>query len=79
MPPIDQSKINAFLAEWNSGRPDGQPLWVEVQGLSSLMTVTLGESGNVIFQGNQGFVVKAFLNVETQEVKMLNVRRFTLV
>ena len=78
MLPIDQNKINQFLATWNTGRPAGQPLWKEIPGTFATVGMVIEPDNKpVTFQPNYGYPLKMFINSETSEVKIFDARRFT--
>ncbi len=77
MPPIDPAKVTAFLAAWNAGRPSASPLWVEVQGINALMSMTVDEQGKVTYYPSVGFPVMVFMNTENKEIKLIDARRFS--
>lgn len=76
MKPQDRAKIDALLAELNTGR-ETNPLWKEVVDVGVLIKIEIPENGGDIkFFGNSGFPVKAFINIETGELKLYTARRF---
>jgi hypothetical protein len=76
MAPLDQNKINAFLATWNEGRPANNPLWKEVPGTYAPIGMNIASNSAVTFNPNFGYPMKMFINAETQEIKMFDARRF---
>lgn len=76
MNPIDQNKVNAFLASWNADRPASNPLWIEVTGIFATMGMTVEPSKPITFQGSYGYPLKMFKNTETSEIKIFDARRF---
>lgn len=79
MPQLDQDLVDAFLAEWNRDRAPDNPLWRAVPGTHSVMEMVINPDGTVVFNGNRGFPLKVFKNIETQELKFVDARRFARV
>lgn len=74
MNPIDQNKVNIFLAALNQSTPNR---WVEIQGTNALVRLDISEDRIATFQGNSGFPVKGFIDTVTGEIKLITARRFT--
>lgn len=78
MSPIDENKVTKFLEDWNKnlGR-EQNPLWIAIEGVSTLGAVTVSDDETVTFNANKGYLVKGFLNKETGEVKTFTIQLFT--
>ncbi len=77
MKPIDPKKVESFLASWNSDRPANSPLWGELTGTHVLLEMDINSDGSIKFKPNNGYPLKAFVNLETQEIRLFNARRFS--
>lgn len=76
MNPIDPNKVTEFLNGWNTGRPADNPLWIDTTSTFALMQMDIADTGAVTFQGARGYPLKAFKNLETQEIRIFDARRF---
>lgn len=76
MKPIDPLKVIKYLAILNEGREAANPLWIEAQGLNALVRLDV-DATHITFFPTEGFPVKIFLNTETDEMKLINARKFS--
>jgi hypothetical protein len=70
----DPVKVNNQVGLLNRLTP-GQT-WVPLIGFNALTTCYFSTTGQLMFNPNYGFPVKAFLNQVTGEVRMFNAKLF---
>lgn len=71
----DRTKIQAKIVQLNLS--DGGN-WTDLQGFNAITTAHYLQNGNLVFNPNYGFIVKAFYNQTTGEVRTFDARFFAI-
>lgn len=75
MPPRENPTAVKNWQDWlNRTYPPGP--WLPITGFTSTMTTYPGSNDTATFNPHNGYVMKAFLNTSTGEVKTFDAKRF---